>query len=56
MTPELMAEWLDEPELHSQIGDQVDPQAIRADAARQFPAMYALSSRLLSGLATLCRG
>jgi GMP synthase-like glutamine amidotransferase len=55
MTPELMAEWFDEPDLHSQIGNHADPQAIRADAPKKFPAMNALSGRLLSRFAMLCR-
>jgi GMP synthase-like glutamine amidotransferase len=54
MTPELMAEWFAEPDLHSQIGDQADPQAIRAEAPRRFPAMSAWSGCLLSRFAALC--
>ncbi|MGA2620233.1 MAG: type 1 glutamine amidotransferase [Thermoguttaceae bacterium] len=56
MTPALMAEWFDKPELHPQIGERVDPQAIRAATASQFPAMNSLSGRLLSAFAALCQG
>ncbi len=56
MTPEIMAEWLAEPALHSQLGAGVDPQAMRAAAASEFPAMNSLSGRLLSAFAALCSG
>jgi GMP synthase (glutamine-hydrolysing) len=55
MTPPLLTEWLDEPELHSQMGDHADPRAIRADASQRFPAMQFLSRRLLTRFAALCR-
>ena len=55
MTPPLMAEWFDEPDLHSQIGGHADPRAIRADSPRRFPAMNVLSRRLLTRFAELCR-
>ena len=55
ITPEIMAEWFREPELHSTLGKDVDPQAIRAEAPVRFPAIRALSSRLLSRFAGLCR-
>jgi hypothetical protein len=50
-----MAQWFDEPDLHSQIGDRADPDAIRADAPKRFPAMNALSRRLLTQFTKLCR-
>jgi hypothetical protein len=57
MTPELMAEWFAEPELHSDIGNlsYIDPEAIPADAPKRFPLMDALCQRLLSRFAALCR-
>ena len=55
MTPELMAEWFDEPDLHSQIGNHADPHTIQADAPKRFPAMTALSRRLLTQFTRLCR-
>ncbi len=56
MTPELLVEWFDEPDLHSQIGDHADPRAIRDDAPQQFPRMNALSAQLLTRFAALCLG
>jgi hypothetical protein len=55
MTPQLMAQWFEEPDLHSQIGDHADPRAIVADAPKRFPAMSALSRELLTGFTALCR-
>lgn len=55
MTPGLMAEWFAEPDLHSQIGDYADPQTIRTAAPKRFPAMNALSQRLLSRFAAMCQ-
>ena len=53
---QLLAEWFRRPDLNLQIGDQADPQAIRAAAPQQFPMMNALSGRLLSRFALLCGG
>jgi len=55
MTPELLAEWCEEPELHSQIGDHADLEAIREEAPRQFPRMDVLSEQLLTRFAELCQ-
>ena len=55
MIPELLAHWLANPELRSQIGNQADPQAIQADAPKQFPAMNAFSGRLLNRFLAQCR-
>lgn len=57
MTPEIMAEWFKAPDLSDDLGNlrYIDPQAIRAAAPTRFPAMNALSSRLLTRFAGLCQ-
>lgn len=55
MTPELLAEWLAEPDVESRIGKDGDPKAIKKDAAKRFPAMNAFCGRLLKGFTGLCR-
>jgi len=57
MTPEMVDDWLAEPENRCELAalTYIDAEAIRRQTPQHYPAMEALGSRVLSRFAELCR-
>ena len=57
MTPEMVADWLAEPENRCELAalTYIDPESIRQQTPQHYPAMAALGARVLSRFAALCR-
>jgi GMP synthase (glutamine-hydrolysing) len=54
MTPELLAGWLAEPDAELRVGGRAVARTIQSEAPQRFPAMSALSGRVLTRFAEMC--